>query len=91
MTTTYTTSARIQSFAPGIKTFLVVCFWIWGLVGLLANTINYMEGMKGSVGVGTSAYVTVGMLYWIGGMILFGIGTLSCSVSYNFNRPNEAS
>jgi hypothetical protein len=29
-----------------------------------------------SVGVGTSAYVAAGMLYWIGGMVFFGIGDL---------------
>ena len=52
-----------------------VLFWIWGLVGLVANSANFLA-QTGSIGVGTSAYLTVGMLYWIGGMVLFGVGAL---------------
>ena len=91
MAITYVTSAKIESLVTGMRVFLGFCFWLWGLIGLLINTVTYLGGMTGSVGIGTSAYVTVGMLYWIGGMILFGVGMLSCSASYNFNRPSEAS
>jgi hypothetical protein len=61
-------------------------FWIWGVFGLLVNTANFMMA-TGNVGVGTSAYLSVGMLYWIGGMMLFGIGALILRSSYDFMRP----
>jgi len=43
--------------------------------------------MPSGVGVGTSAYVTVAMLYWIGGMVLFGLGSLIHRSWYDFKRP----
>ncbi len=50
-------------------------FWVWGLGGLLANSAGYLA-LQGNVGVGTSAYLALGFLYWIGGMVLFGLGVL---------------
>jgi len=65
-----------------------VCFWIWGILGLLFNTLNFLAA-TGTVGVGTSAYNSMGMLYWIGGMILFGAGGLLASSGYDFKRPAD--
>jgi hypothetical protein len=58
---------------------LGVFFWIWGIAGLLLNTVNYFA-LSGSVGVGTSTYVALGFLYWIAGMVLFGVGALMAKV-----------
>lgn len=56
---------------------LRVLFFVWGFFGLLFNSVTYL-GLSGSVGVGTSTYIALGMLFWIGGMILFGVGSLVC-------------
>jgi hypothetical protein len=56
--------------------FLKVLFWIWGVAGLLIGTLSLLTTITGSVGVGTSAYISAGLLYWIGGMVLFGVGAL---------------
>jgi hypothetical protein len=79
----WVTSAKIEGRGGA---FCVVMFWIWGIFGLLVNTGNFMLA-TGSVGVGTSAYLTVGMLYWIAGMIMFGLGAIIHRSSYDFNRP----
>jgi hypothetical protein len=87
MAISYTSSALIQSQNSGGRIFLAVAFWLWGGVGLLINTLNFLT-LSGSIGVGTSAYMAAGLLFWIGGMVLFGIGSLILSSSYDFRRPN---
>ena len=57
------------------RTIFTVLFWIWGSLGLLLNTGAYL-GLHGNVGVGTSAYVALGMFYWLGGMVLLGGGAI---------------
>ena len=56
-----------------MRNFLKAVFWIWGILGLIINFINFAT-LSGGVGVGTSSYLAVGNLIWIGGMLLFGIG-----------------
>jgi hypothetical protein len=84
-TTGWVKSASIEGTGGG---FCVVLFWIWGIGGFFANTINFIAA-TGPVGVGTSAYLTVGMLYWIGGMVMLGIGALFHRSSYDFRRPGS--
>jgi hypothetical protein len=84
-TSSWTTSAKIESSGGAV---CLVLFWMWGAGGLILNTGNFLTA-TGAVGVGTSAYLTVGMLYWIGGMVLFGIGSLIHRSSYDFRRPNN--
>ena len=63
-------------------------FWIWGIAGLLLNSIHYLS-LSGSVGVGTSTYVALGILYWIAGMVLFGVGALIAKVQDRSNAQLE--
>jgi hypothetical protein len=70
---------------PG-RGFLSVLFWLWGVVGLVFNAGTLM-GLTGSVGVGTSAYLTATSLIWIGGMVLFGIGALLSHNDFQGERP----
>jgi hypothetical protein len=73
---------------PG-RAFLAVLFWLWGLVGLLFNAGSLM-GLTGSVGVGTSAYLTATSLIWIGGMLLFGMGALLAHNDFDGERPLDS-
>jgi hypothetical protein len=57
------------------RTILKWIFWIWGGGGLLICSLNYFS-LSGSVGVGTSTYMALGFLYWLGGTVLFGIGAI---------------
>jgi hypothetical protein len=68
------------------RAFCSVLFWFWGLVGLLFNGGSLM-GLTGSVGIGTSAYLTATSLIWIGGMVLFGIGALISHSDFDGERP----
>jgi len=59
------------------RTILKWVFWIWGGVGLIISLVNYSSASQSaSIGVGTSAYLMVGILLWIGGMVLFAIAAL---------------
>jgi hypothetical protein len=80
----WTTQAVIQG-ARG-RGFLIVVFWLWGLFGLLANCRAYLM-LSGNIGVGTSTYLMLGALLWIGGMVLFGLGAAVLPGSYDFQRP----
>jgi len=82
----FTKAAQITAFSSGGRTFCALCFWLWGIIGLFLNTGSYLA-LSGSVGVGTSAYMVLGLLFWIGGMILFGLGAIISGLSYNFERP----
>ena len=53
----------------------VILFWVWGVIGLFINGMNFAT-LSGNVTMGTSAYLTVGNLIWIGGMVLFGFGAV---------------
>ncbi len=89
MATKYVNAAILEARGVGGRQFCAVCFWIWGVIGLFFNTGNFLTA-TGNVGVGTSAYNSMGMLYWIGGMILFGVGGLLASSGYDFKRPAES-
>jgi hypothetical protein len=59
------------------RIILAAMFWICGAFGLLGNTVNFMNATRqASVDPATSAYITMGCIYWIGWMVLFGIGAL---------------
>jgi hypothetical protein len=77
---------RLRSRQGGGRHFLSMLFWLWGLVGLVFNAGTLM-GLTGSVGVGTSAYLTATSLIWIGGMVLFGLGALLTYADFDGERP----
>jgi hypothetical protein len=68
------------------RAFCSILFWLWGLVGLFFNA-GLLMGLTGSVGIGTSAYLTATSLTWIGGMLLFGIGALLSHSEFDGERP----
>jgi hypothetical protein len=72
-----------QGAGRGLLSFL---FWAWGLIGFLFNA-GSLFGLTGSVGVGTSAYLTATSLIWIGGMVLFGIGAMLAHNDFEGERP----
>lgn len=53
-----------------------VMFVIWGGLGLLINTFNFISMLAPSIGVGSSSFVSAMALIWIGGMVFFGLGSL---------------
>ncbi|MET4601088.1 hypothetical protein ABIB90_000539 [Bradyrhizobium sp. JR4.1] len=77
---------RLRSHHTIAKGFLSAAFWLWGIVGLLFNA-GTLFGLTGSVGIGTSAYLTASSLIWIGGMMLFGIGALLSHNDLDGERP----
>lgn len=77
---------RLRSNHTGGRSFLTVLFWLWGSVGLFFNA-GTLFGLTGSVGVGTSAYLTATTLIWIGGMVLFGMGALLSHSDFDGERP----
>ena len=77
---------RLRSSYGAAKGILTVLFWIWGSLGLLFHA-GSLFGLTGSIGVGTSAYLTASCLVWIGGMVLFGIGGLLAHTDFDGERP----
>jgi hypothetical protein len=79
--TQYVSAALLEKTTSKARTLLTICFWFWGLAGLLGNAINLL---------GPSTYPILGLLYWIGGMLLFGLGALQANLDYDFKRPIES-
>lgn len=79
---------RLRSSQSSGRGLLSVLFWLWGVVGLLFNA-GTLFGLTGSIGVGTSSYLTATCLVWIGGMVLFGIGALLAHTDFDGERPIE--
>jgi hypothetical protein len=71
----YEQTFRLRSESGAGRGFLGFLFWLWGSIGLLFNA-SALFGPTGSIGVGTSAYLTATSMIWIGGMVLFGMGAL---------------
>jgi len=59
------------------------------VVGLVIIAVDFLS-LPPNVGVGTSAYIGAAALLWIGGMVMFGIGTLISAGHYQFRRPSIA-
>jgi len=81
-------SFRLQAHAGGGRAFLTVLFWIWGLGGFVLNGAS-LAGLSGSIGIGTSSYMSAVNLFWIGGMLLFGLGALLATNDFSAVKPAE--
>lgn len=87
----WVTAARIDHTSgtadgsSGMRGILLGVFWLWGFGGLAVNGMTFL-GLPSNVGVGTSAYLAAMLLLWIGGMVLFGLGAIAISSSYEFKR-----
>lgn len=77
---------RINALGRGGRGICSVLFWLWGLGGLILIGNDFTK-MQGGVGVGTSAYVTAECVYWLGGMVLFGLGALIDTQDFSGVRP----
>lgn len=77
---------RLRSNESSGRSILSVFFWLCGGAGLLFNA-GTLFGLTGSIGVGTSSYLSASCLVWIGGMVLFGIGALLAHTDFDGERP----
>jgi hypothetical protein len=77
---------RINALTRGGRGFCSVIFWIWGLGGLLLIGSEFVS-IPGGVGVGTSSYIAAQSVYWLGGMVLFGLGALIDTQDFSGVRP----
>jgi hypothetical protein len=74
---------RINVVGRGGRGFCSVIFWLWGLVAIGAELGTRPSG----VGVGTSSYIGAQCAYWVGGMVLFGLGALIDTQEFSGVRP----
>lgn len=81
-------SFRLQSHVGGGRGFLTVLFWLWGAGGFILNGAS-LAGLSGSIGVGTSSYMSAVNLFWIGGMVLFGLGALLAQNDFSAVKEAE--
>jgi hypothetical protein len=77
---------RINALTRGGRGFCSVIFWIWGLGGLVLIGSEFASIPSG-VGVGTSSYIAAQSVYWLGGMVLFGLGALIDTQDFSGVRP----
>ncbi len=54
---------------------LAICFFVWGVIGLIVAALKIVTLPVGT-GVAETSYLTAAFLVWIGGMILFGLGAI---------------
>uniref|UniRef100_E6VMM1 Transmembrane protein n=1 Tax=Rhodopseudomonas palustris (strain DX-1) TaxID=652103 RepID=E6VMM1_RHOPX len=64
-----------------MRGIMTVLFAIWGLGGFILVGGSIVS-LSGSVGIGTSGYITMGCMFWIGGMIFFGLAGLLSPPDY---------
>lgn len=89
VTQKFVTAAVIEPFG-GFRNVLIVVFWVWGVIGLVLNAGGFLA-LSRTIGVGQSAYMAATNLFWIGGMILFGVGAAVLPANYRFKRPEQSS
>jgi hypothetical protein len=76
----YVHSALLVDIGSGSQVFCQICFWLWGIAGLLVLNPIYSP---------TGPLSLYGVLYWIGGMVMFGVGGLLAGSRFDFKRPVE--
>jgi hypothetical protein len=84
----WTETFRLEGRIGTGRGFLTVFFWFWGAGGLILLGAS-LGGLTGSIGVGTSAYLSAMCLFWIGGMVLFGLGALLARNDFSAVKPAE--
>lgn len=77
---------RVNSIGSTGRGLCSVIFWFWGLGGLVLIGSEFMSIPSG-VGVGTSSYIAAQGVYWLGGMVLFGLGALLDTRDFSGVRP----
>jgi hypothetical protein len=77
---------RINAIGRTGRGICSALFWIWGLGGLALIGFEFLSIPSG-VGVGTSSYIAAQSVYWLGGMILFGLGALLDTHDFSGVRP----
>jgi hypothetical protein len=75
---------RINTLTRGGRAFCSVIFW--GLGGLVLIGSEF-GSIPSGVGVGTSSYIAAQSVYWLGGMVLFGLGALIDTQDFSGVRP----
>jgi hypothetical protein len=83
---TWEETFRINAIGRGGRGFCSVIFWIWGIGGLVYIGAEFAS-MSGSIGVGASSYVCAQCVYWLGGLVLFGLGALLDTQDFSGVRP----
>ena len=79
----HTHAAWLIGKVSGGRTLCQLAFWLWGIAGLLSGSLGSLVGLHVTMTVPD-------LLYWIGGMLLFGIGGLLQTSDYDFKRPVDA-
>jgi hypothetical protein len=67
-----------------------IMFVLWGGLGLLINTINFigmLGSVRGGIVVGESSFASALALVWIGGMLFFGLGSQLWATTSGDQRP----
>jgi hypothetical protein len=59
---------------------------MWGIGGLVLIGFEFVSVPSG-VGVGTSSYIAARSVYWLGVMVLFGLGALIDTQDFSGVRP----
>jgi hypothetical protein len=77
---------RVNAIGRAGRGICGVMFWLWGLGGLALIGSEFMSVPSG-VGVGTSSYIAAQSVYWLGGMVLFGLGALIDTQDFSGVRP----
>jgi hypothetical protein len=77
---------RINALTRGGRGFCSVIFWMWGFGGLVIIGFEVIS-IPAGVGFGTSSYIAAQSVYWLGGMVLFGLGALIDTQDFSGVRP----
>lgn len=77
---------RLNAVGKSGRGTLTALFWVWGVLGLVFIGFEFVT-IPSNVGVGTSSYIAAQSVYWLGGIVLFGIGALIETQDFSGVRP----
>jgi hypothetical protein len=81
----HTHAAWLICMGSGGRTLCQIVFWLWGFGGLLVLVPGGVPGSGVPGLIGLNSVPT--LLYWIGGLLVFGIGGALQISDYDFKRP----
>lgn len=84
---------RLKRDFGAFEVVLILLFFAWGIAGFVLIMLDVMSAASqknsAGVGVGTINYVAMEILFWVGGMLLFGLSAVIAGGHFTLLKDEE--